>query len=64
MTVKAGYAKNRREDSIPITSCLEAEQRAWLAGLPKDKPVWPVGWAKNKAAGKFMKEDLLEARPA
>ena len=64
VTVKAGYAKNRREDSIPIPSYLEAELRAWLAGLPKDKPVWPGGWAKNKAAGKFMKEDLLEARQA
>ncbi len=64
VTVKAGYAKNRREDSIPIPSYLEAELRAWLAGLPKDKPVWPGGWAINKAAGKFMKEDLLEARQA
>ncbi|MBX9582279.1 MAG: site-specific integrase [Gemmataceae bacterium] len=63
-TVAAAYAKNRREDSVPLHPSLVPLLRDWLTGRPADRPLWPGRWAADKKAGVILKPDLAAARAA
>jgi integrase/recombinase XerD len=64
VTVEAAYAKNRREDTLPLHPGLAVMLQEWIKGLgltPDDR-LWPGNWAKNKEGGKLLKFDLARAR--
>lgn len=46
VVVAAAYAKNRREDRIPITTAFSARLREWLKGRTPGEPVFKIAtWA-------------------
>ena len=59
--INAADEKSRRGDVIPISTDLVALLKPWLATIPRNAPLWPGNWAKNKRAGKFMQSDLRQA---
>ncbi|MEZ6145560.1 MAG: site-specific integrase [Planctomycetaceae bacterium] len=59
--VKAGYSKRRRLDILPIPTEILPAARQWLATKKDGALLWPSKWAKNRAAGKMLKQDLQAA---
>src|SRR4051812_36243511 len=59
VTVEAAYSKHRREDILPLRPDLAALIGDYLAGKPKDAPIWPGSWVDR--AGEMVCHDLEEA---
>ena len=62
VTVEAAYAKNRREDMLPVHPDLARALRPWIAGKPASAPLWPGNWARLFKGGKMMQAELALAR--
>ena len=64
VAVEAAYAKNRREDVLPLHPDLARQLRPWLAGKDRNGLLWPGNWARLFKGGKMMQADLVLARAA
>jgi integrase len=61
-TVRAGYSKHRREDTIPLHPAIVTRLRNWLAERPDNDLLWPGRWAVNNEGGDMIRRDLNAAR--
>jgi integrase len=59
VTVRASYSKHRREDTQPLRADVAAMMRQYMAGKPKDAPLWPGTW--TAAAAEMVRLDLAAA---
>jgi integrase/recombinase XerC len=57
--VEAAYSKHRRRDAQPLPHELAADLRAWLAGRPRGKGVFPIPQGRG---GAMLQADMLAAR--
>ena len=64
VAVRAAYAKNRRDDSVPLHPTLVPLLAKWLAEKPAGVAVWPGKWAEFRHGGRMLKADLAAARAA
>lgn len=64
VTIKAAYAKNRREDVLPLPDHLFPDLADWLAAKGPGEALWPGTWAAYRQAGGMLKADLARARKA
>jgi integrase len=59
VTVSAAYSKHRREDVQPLRRDVAELLRPYLAGRPRNAPVWPGKWPKAGAV--ILRRDLAAA---
>jgi integrase len=59
VTVGAAYSKHRREDVQPLRRDVAEQLRTYLAGRPRNTPVWPGKWPKGGAV--ILRRDLAAA---
>ena len=71
VTILAGNAKNRKEDSLPIPEAIKELLMAWLAAKPKNKKIFDTfgklltnGRTDTAMFSKSLKRDMLQARQA
>jgi integrase len=57
--LKAAQSKRRKHDILPLPADVAETMRAYLAGRPADKPVWPGSWWRRSA--EMLRSDLLDA---
>lgn len=59
VVLPAKYTKNKRPARQPVHPGIVPQLRAYLAGLPRGKPVWPGTWAEKPV--KVLRPDLAAA---
>ncbi|HJT76922.1 MAG TPA: tyrosine-type recombinase/integrase, partial [Gemmataceae bacterium] len=59
VTVEAAYSKHRREDVQPLRPDVAEVMRQYLAGRPRNRPVWPGHWHEDAAL--VIQHDLRTA---
>jgi integrase len=59
VTVGAAYSKHRREDVQPLRRDVAELLRPYLAGRPRNAPVWPGKWPRGGAV--IIRRDLAAA---
>lgn len=62
VTVEAGYAKNGRQDTVPMAAAVAKDVRTWLAGKAPSDRLWPGEWAAQHHAAAMLREDLAAAK--
>jgi len=55
LTVARGYSKRRRTDTVPLKRDVAELFRGYVAGRPKDNPLWKIGRANT---AKMIQADL------
>lgn len=61
VTIEAGEDKAGRGAVQPLPAWLVAKLRAWLAGKPAGKPVFPGGWDEKRYQRVWLRADLTAA---
>ncbi len=59
VTVAAAYAKNRREDTLPLRADLVPSLKPFVGVKPSGSPVWPTTW--HQRAAKMLRNDVERA---
>jgi integrase len=59
VTVEACYSKHRRQDVQPLRPDVAEMIRQYIAGKPRNEPLWPGSWPKAGAA--MVRRDLAAA---
>jgi excisionase family DNA binding protein len=59
VTVAAGYSKHRRKDVQPLRSDVAEMMRQYIAGRPRNEPLWPGSW--TDAGAEMVRLDLAAA---
>ena len=60
VTVRAGYAKDKRTDTLPVSREVLKQLRPWIESRPPGK-LWPGKWAEQHSASDMLKSDLKRA---
>ena len=55
------YTKNGVEAVLPLRADVVEMFRGWFGEQPKDKRLWPGGWARNRAGAAMLRADLKKA---
>jgi integrase len=61
VTLPVRVDKSRRGKTQPIPADVAELMRAYLAGKPAGKPVWPGSWARLRVGAQMLRKDLEAA---
>jgi integrase len=59
VTVQAAYSKHRRKDVQPLRPDVAEMMRQYIAGKPRNEPLWPGTW--KEVAAEMIRGDLAAA---